>query len=179
MEPFNCKNAGLETWSLKKTRTHVFFWEYCEIFESIFFYRTPPVAASVTANLFLRMTENEKRLLFKCFVFLDWRGLDVWLVQLNFPAGGPYKITATSIVGNQLVSISLEDVYFGDVWLCGGQSNMVFTTNMVWIFLGHLCKRSLKRRYLRFEEITVQIAAWMISCYKYINYPDTSLSGCF
>ena len=89
------------------------------------------MAASVTANLFLRMTENEKRLLFKCFVFLDWRGLDVWLVQLNFPAGGPYKITATSIVGNQLVSISLEDVYFGDVWLCGGQSNMVFTTNMV------------------------------------------------
>ena len=68
---------------------------------------------------------------FRCFVFLDWRGLDVWLVQLNFSAGGPYKITAISIVGNQLVTISLKDVYFGDVWLCGGQSNMVFTTNMV------------------------------------------------
>jgi sialate O-acetylesterase len=25
--------------------------------------------------------------------------------------------------------VLLEDVYFGDVWLCGGQSNMEFTVN--------------------------------------------------
>lgn len=35
----------------------------------------------------------------------------------------PYTITATSGSG----SISLKNVLFGDVWVCGGQSNMVFT----------------------------------------------------
>jgi hypothetical protein len=26
--------------------------------------------------------------------------------------------------------VLLEDIYFGDVWLCGGQSNMQFTVNL-------------------------------------------------
>ena len=65
---------------------------------------------------------------------VGWRGLDVWLVQLKSPLGGPYEITATRIVENQIVSIPLQDVYFGDVWLCAGQRNMAFTTNMVRAF---------------------------------------------
>ena len=36
----------------KETPTHVFFCEYCEIFQSNFFYRTPPVAASGTLQDF-------------------------------------------------------------------------------------------------------------------------------
>ena len=84
-----------------------------------------------------------KRLKMTTFdVILDWCDLDVWLVQLKFPFGGRYKITTTSIVENQIVSISLKDVYFGDVWLCGGQSNMAFATNMIWAFL---------QRFLRWE----------------------------
>ena len=83
-----------------------------------------------------------KRLKMTTFDFiLDWRGLDVWLVQLKFPFGGPYKITATSFVENQIASISLKDVYLGDVWLCGGQSNMAFTTNMVWAFFQRFLRR--------------------------------------
>ena len=66
--------------------------------------------------------------------FSDWRGLDVWMVQLNFSAGGPYEVTASSTVIDKIVTKSLLDIYFGDVWLCSGQSNMVFTTNMVWTF---------------------------------------------
>ncbi len=45
-----------------------------------------------------------------------------WLITLpSQPAGGPYTITlsATNI-------IVLDNVLFGDVWLCGGQSNMQF-----------------------------------------------------
>jgi len=38
------------------------------------------------------------------------------------PAGGPYRVTITS--GAQ--SVALNDVLVGDVWLCGGQSNMEF-----------------------------------------------------
>ena len=36
----------------KETPTHVFFCEYCEIFQNNFFYRTPPVATSGTLQDF-------------------------------------------------------------------------------------------------------------------------------
>lgn len=42
-------------------------------------------------------------------------------------AGGPYNLTAVQ-KGSKLV---LTDVLFGDVWLCGGQSNMAFTLSQV------------------------------------------------
>jgi len=48
-----------------------------------------------------------------------------WNVFLDATAaGGPYKISVTSSRGESAV---LEDVLFGDVWVCGGQSNMQFT----------------------------------------------------
>ncbi|NWI66870.1 SIAE acetylesterase, partial [Todus mexicanus] len=37
--------------------------------------------------------------------------------------GGPYTLTATQ--GSE--NVTLRDVYFGDVWLCSGQSNMAMT----------------------------------------------------
>ena len=43
-------------------------------------------------------------------------------------AGGPYTITATS---QKHGSATLQDVLFGDVWICSGQSNMHFTVPMV------------------------------------------------
>jgi sialate O-acetylesterase len=43
-----------------------------------------------------------------------------WLIRLNkHAAGGPFNITITG-----KTSINLQDVYFGEVWLCSGQSNM-------------------------------------------------------
>ena len=39
-----------------------------------------------------------------------------------------YKITATS---SSHSSISLNDVLFGDVWLCSGQSNMELAVSQV------------------------------------------------
>ncbi|XP_010891583.2 sialate O-acetylesterase isoform X2 [Esox lucius] len=52
----------------------------------------------------------------------------IWRVTLvPVQAGGPYNVTA--VFQNQ--SITLTDVLFGDVWLCGGQSNMAFTTSQV------------------------------------------------
>lgn len=43
-----------------------------------------------------------------------------WVVRIQPPAtGGPYTVTIT---GHQ--TIELHNVLFGDVWLCGGQSNM-------------------------------------------------------
>ena len=55
----------------------------------------------------------------------------MWSVQLNpRPAGGPYNLT----VSVQETTLMLADVLFGDIWLCGGQSNMAFTVPMVVFF---------------------------------------------
>ncbi|KAK2182434.1 hypothetical protein NP493_354g03011 [Ridgeia piscesae] len=50
-------------------------------------------------------------------------GGGVWVVKLTAtPPGGPYVVKATV----EAQSIEMKDVLFGDVWLCGGQSNMQF-----------------------------------------------------
>ncbi|NXE16935.1 SIAE acetylesterase, partial [Lophotis ruficrista] len=41
--------------------------------------------------------------------------------------GGPYALTARQ--GSQ--NVTLRDVYFGDVWLCSGQSNMAMTVSQI------------------------------------------------
>jgi sialate O-acetylesterase len=43
----------------------------------------------------------------------------------KYPAGGPYTIRVTDL-GCKL-STEITDVYFGDVWICSGQSNMEMT----------------------------------------------------
>lgn len=51
-----------------------------------------------------------------------------WRVSLDpVEAGGPYSVTAVTQSG----TATLTDVLFGDVWLCGGQSNMYFKTSEV------------------------------------------------
>ncbi len=50
-----------------------------------------------------------------------------WKAMLPpMPAGGPYTLIVEG--ENKLV---LEDVLFGEVWLCGGQSNMQYTLGML------------------------------------------------
>ncbi|XP_038548360.1 sialate O-acetylesterase [Micropterus salmoides] len=52
----------------------------------------------------------------------------IWQVTLDpVEAGGPYNVTATA----QNSTATLTDVLFGDVWLCGGQSNMYFKTSQI------------------------------------------------
>ncbi|XP_078055357.1 sialate O-acetylesterase [Mustelus asterias] len=52
----------------------------------------------------------------------------VWKVSLDPVApGGPYLIIAEQKFAGRVDRIVLKDVYFGDVWLCGGQSNMQMT----------------------------------------------------
>ncbi|NXJ41698.1 SIAE acetylesterase, partial [Ciconia maguari] len=47
-----------------------------------------------------------------------------WTTVLDpMDQGGPYALTA----GQGSENVTLRDVYFGDVWLCSGQSNMAMT----------------------------------------------------
>ncbi|XP_051512439.1 sialate O-acetylesterase-like isoform X1 [Myxocyprinus asiaticus] len=55
----------------------------------------------------------------------------IWRTTLSpVGAGGPYNLTASQSTTDS--SISLIDVLFGDIWLCGGQSNMAFTVGQVY-----------------------------------------------
>ncbi|KAI8520060.1 hypothetical protein Bbelb_033170 [Branchiostoma belcheri] len=55
-------------------------------------------------------------------------GQGVWKVLLDpMPPGGPHQIHGIHEVNGTLQQISLENVMFGDVWVCSGQSNMEFT----------------------------------------------------
>uniref|UniRef100_A0A8C9U036 Sialic acid acetylesterase n=1 Tax=Scleropages formosus TaxID=113540 RepID=A0A8C9U036_SCLFO len=55
----------------------------------------------------------------------------IWRVTLDpVEAGGPYNVTVAQ-EGNFSAQVTLTDVLFGDVWLCGGQSNMAFTVSQL------------------------------------------------
>ncbi|XP_071824350.1 sialate O-acetylesterase-like isoform X2 [Apostichopus japonicus] len=53
----------------------------------------------------------------------------VWKVALDpTPPSGPFNITITTVTDHMSEGeeILLQDVLFGDIWLCSGQSNMAF-----------------------------------------------------
>uniref|UniRef100_A0A7M5WVD5 Sialate O-acetylesterase domain-containing protein n=1 Tax=Clytia hemisphaerica TaxID=252671 RepID=A0A7M5WVD5_9CNID len=65
---------------------------------------------------------------FRTTVKKDQNGNSTWSIQLPaMKAGGPYTITAISFIKGFTVTISIENVLFGDVWMCAGQSNMELT----------------------------------------------------
>ncbi|CAN9511542.1 unnamed protein product [Ophioblennius macclurei] len=52
----------------------------------------------------------------------------IWRVALDpVDPGGPYMV----IVSSENTTVTLKDVLFGDIWLCGGQSNMLFKTSQI------------------------------------------------
>ncbi|XP_069803478.1 sialate O-acetylesterase-like [Dendropsophus ebraccatus] len=56
----------------------------------------------------------------------------VWKVVLDpMDHGGPYHLIAQQNIKGEITSIHLEDVLFGDVWICGGQSNMEMTVSTI------------------------------------------------
>jgi len=51
-----------------------------------------------------------------------------WMIVMDSTQeNGPHVITATA--GN--LTLTLNDVLFGDVWICSGQSNMHLTVRQV------------------------------------------------
>ncbi len=65
-------------------------------------------------------------------IFIGEQSVGVWTVMLTPTMfGGPYRIEAYSMVNGKMTTIVLDDIMFGDVWMCSGQSNMEFTVVMV------------------------------------------------
>jgi sialate O-acetylesterase len=59
-------------------------------------------------------------------------GESIWSVTLDPVSDeGPFDIKVSQPLANgTLVTITIQDVLFGDVWICSGQSNMQFTVDM-------------------------------------------------
>jgi sialate O-acetylesterase len=60
-------------------------------------------------------------------------GESIWSITLDAESEeGPFEVIVTQPVANgSLVSISLKNVLYGDVWLCSGQSNMAWRLDSV------------------------------------------------
>ena len=58
----------------------------------------------------------------------------IWSVTLDPVSDeGPFDIHVSQPLANgTLVTITIHDVLFGDVWICSGQSNMELTVNMIY-----------------------------------------------
>jgi sialate O-acetylesterase len=58
----------------------------------------------------------------------------IWSVTLDPVSDeGPFDIHVSQPSANgTLVTITIHDVLFGDVWICSGQSNMQLTVNMIY-----------------------------------------------
>jgi sialate O-acetylesterase len=61
-------------------------------------------------------------------------GESVWSVTLNpQPEEGPFQVKVTHPLPNgTLTTITLNNVLFGDVWMCSGQSNMGFSVQSMY-----------------------------------------------
>ncbi|XP_044293531.1 sialate O-acetylesterase isoform X2 [Varanus komodoensis] len=60
-------------------------------------------------------------------------GYKVWRVVLSpMAAGGPYVIHVQQYNKEKVSNVTLNDIYFGDVWLCSGQSNMEMTVSQIY-----------------------------------------------
>jgi sialate O-acetylesterase len=74
----------------------------------------------------------------------------IWSVTLDPVSDeGPFDIHVSQPLANgTLVTITLHDVLFGDVWICSGQSNMQFMVNMI---LTHQRKLKMLGTILKYE----------------------------
>jgi sialate O-acetylesterase len=62
---------------------------------------------------------------------VDSGDASIWSVKLDAQSEeGPFQVKVTRPLANgTLETITLDDVLFGDVWICSGQSNMQFSVN--------------------------------------------------
>jgi sialate O-acetylesterase len=61
-------------------------------------------------------------------------GESIWSVTLDpVEDEGPFDIhVSQSLTNGTLVTITIHDILFGDVWICSGQSNMQLTVGMIY-----------------------------------------------
>lgn len=62
---------------------------------------------------------------------VNYRDTSIWSVTLDAQTEeGPFQIKVNNTLANGTVqTITLDDILFGDIWICSGQSNMHFSVS--------------------------------------------------
>ncbi|XP_020667217.3 sialate O-acetylesterase [Pogona vitticeps] len=83
------------------------------------------------ANIFvtLRQRRSQEHVMKKVTMVQDTTIWKVLLLAMH--PGGPYTIEVQQSNKKKMSNVTLKDVYFGDVWLCSGQSNMEMTVSQI------------------------------------------------
>ncbi|KAL8173776.1 UNVERIFIED_CONTAM: hypothetical protein K2H54_024831 [Gekko kuhli] len=97
-------------------------------------------------------------------VFKIWK-----VVLIAMPQGGPYSIVVHQFYEDEVSSIVLRDIYFGDVWLCSGQSNMEMTVSQIFNASKELTQAS------HFPYVRVFTASLAQSEEELLDLPDIDL----
>ncbi|XP_018424106.1 PREDICTED: sialate O-acetylesterase [Nanorana parkeri] len=94
----------------------------------------------------------------------------VWKVLLPpMVYGGPYHLVAEQVT-EKVTSIQLEDVLFGDVWLCSGQSNMEMTVLQIFNASGEL-KMASDYPYVRLFTAALEQSATELQDLSKVDLP--------
>jgi sialate O-acetylesterase len=89
-------------------------------------------------------------------------GLDesIWSVTLDPVSDeGPFDIHVSQPLANgTLVTITIHDVLFGDVWVCSGQSNMQMTVGMIFNATEEIANAG---NYPKIRVFTASLVEWL------------------
>ena len=90
-------------------------------------YGDPSTLTTLTFNDQIYQTVSESRA-------VNTEDESIWSISLDPVSDeGPFDIHVSQPLANgTLVTITLHDILFGDVWLCSGQSNMQLTVSMIY-----------------------------------------------
>uniref|UniRef100_A0A8C3HBQ7 Sialic acid acetylesterase n=1 Tax=Chrysemys picta bellii TaxID=8478 RepID=A0A8C3HBQ7_CHRPI len=77
------------------------------------------------ANVTVSLSKDSKVIMKKMAQF------STWIVRAPADHGVPYSVMAEQHSREEPKNLTLRDIYFGDVWLCSGQSNMEMTVSQI------------------------------------------------
>ncbi|CAM5120958.1 unnamed protein product [Natator depressus] len=82
------------------------------------------------ANVTLSLSKDSKVIMKKMAQVEEHS--ETWKVVLApMDHGGPYSVMAEQHSREEPKNLTLRDIYFGDIWLCSGQSNMEMTVSQI------------------------------------------------
>jgi sialate O-acetylesterase len=113
------------------------------------------------------------------------QGESIWSVTLDPVSDeGPFDIHVSQPLANgTLVTITLHDILFGDVWLCSGQSNMQLTVAMIYNATEEIANAGnfpkirvftaeLNQSSIPLEEVLDIVLKWSVASPASIGGPD-------
>ena len=101
---------------LQRAPQKAIVWGYSDTFNT-------PITLSMNNKVYQTMSSSTPS--------ADSVGASIWSVTLDpQPEEGPFEVKVTQPLPNgTLETITLNDVLFGDIWVCSGQSNMQFSVD--------------------------------------------------